>query len=465
MSRISAQLSGMERTLLNRLTEDQAAIAMSVLRKSTGKNINHAADDPSAFVMLSQLQSQLTAASKAATNATAAAKLVAFAETETASIGRQLQTIRTALLDESLTPEQAQAVVDEALASIDRSASASIGGRNWLGGGAQYDVANVNRSQVAEIQVAAASSGRQVHAVVTQTAQQARLAYQGDNDNKVTADAQFILSGRRGEITVSATAGQTLQSLADAVNQQSYRTGVTASVNAADHTLTFTSVDYGSRASARIEVLSGSFVVSGGDGHGFAQGDDARAVINNAQYRGDGNRFDIDQNGLRLSIEFAAGFTGGTSTMVVSGEPLRFALDPNLGSSALLALPDLHTARLGGPSGSLDQLGSGGPLSVASGNRAQAIRVVDEAAAKVGLASAKLGGFAQATVNTAVNYLNELTTTLSDAIDQMDEVNVPREDALIAHYQALASNTLAGLTILNQQRMQVVDLIRRIAGI
>ena len=465
MSRISAQLSGLERTLLNRLAEDQAAIAMSTLRKTTGKNINRAADDPSAFVKLSQLQSQLTAASKATANATTAAQLTAQAQTAAGSIAAQLQTIRGALLDDQLTPEQAQAVVDQALASIDRSAAASIGGRNWLGGGAQYAVSNVNRGQVAEIQVSAAASGRQIHAVVTESAAQAQLSYQGDGDNKVTADAQFVLSGRRGEINVSVTAGQSLQSLADEINQKSYLTGVTAAVNTTDHTLTFTSVDYGSRATARVEVLSGSFVVSGGDGHGFAQGNDARAVINNAQYRGDGNRFDVDQNGLRFSIEFTAGFTGATSTMTISGEPLRFALDPNLGSSALLALPDLHAARLGGPSGSLDQLASGGPLSVASGNKAQAIRVVDEAAAKVGLAQAKLGGFAQATVNTAINYLNELTTTLSDAVEQIDRVNVAREDALISHYQALASNALAGLTILNQQRTAVVGLIRRIAGL
>lgn len=451
--------------LLNRLAEDQAAIALSTLRKTTGKNINRAADDPSGFVKLSQLQSQLTAASKATSNATTTAQLTALAQTKASSIAAQLQTIRAALLDDQLTPEQAQTIVDQALASIDGSAAASIGGRNWLGGGAQYNVANVDRSQVAEIQVSAAASGRQIHAVVTQSATQAQLVYQGDTDDKVTANAQFVLSGRRGEITVSATAGQSLQLLADEINQKSYLTGVTAAVNTGDHRLTFTSVDYGSRATARVEVLSGSFIVSGGDEHGFAKGDDARAVINNAQYRGDGNRFDVDQNGLRFSIEFAAGFSGGTSTMIVSGEPLRFALDPNLGSSALLSLPDLHTARLGGPSGSLDQLAAGGPLSVASGNKAQAIRVVDEAAAKVGLAQAKLGGFAQATVNTALNYLNDLTTTLTEAVDQIDQVNVPREDALISHYQALASNALAGLSIINQQRSQIVDLIRRIAGL
>ncbi len=465
MSRISAQLSGLERTLLNRLAESQTAIAMSTLRKTTGKNINRAADDPSAFVKLSQLQSQLTAASKATANATTAAQLTALAETETGLIAAQLQTIRDALLDDQLTPEQAQAVIDQALAAIDESAAASIGGRNWLGGGAQYAVSNVNQDQVAEIQVSAAVSGRQIHAVVTQTASQAQLSYQGDGDDKVTADAQFVLSGRRGEINVSVTAGQSLQSLADEINQKSYLTGVTAAVNASEHTLTFTSVDYGSRATARVDVLSGSFVVSGGDEHGFAQGDNAQAVINNAQYEGDGNRFDIDQNGLRFSIEFTAGFTGETSTMIISGEPLRFALDPNLGSSVLLSLPDLHAARLGGPSGTLDQLATGGPLSVASGNKAQAIRVVDEASAKLGLAQAKLGGFAQATVNTAVNYLNDLTETLSDAVDQIDQVNVPREDALISHYQALASNALAGLTILNQQRTAVVELIRRIAGL
>ena len=68
MSRIGAHLSGIERTLLNRLAEANAAATVNALRIATGQKINAPSDDPSAFVTLSRLQTRLTTVTAATAN-------------------------------------------------------------------------------------------------------------------------------------------------------------------------------------------------------------------------------------------------------------------------------------------------------------------------------------------------------------------------------------------------------------
>ena len=59
MGRIGARLSGIERTLLNRLAEANAGATINSLRIATGQKVNAPSDDPSAFLALSRLQTRL----------------------------------------------------------------------------------------------------------------------------------------------------------------------------------------------------------------------------------------------------------------------------------------------------------------------------------------------------------------------------------------------------------------------
>ena len=66
MGRIGAHLSGIERTLLNRLAEANTAATINSLRLATGQKINAPSDDPSAFVALGLLRSRLSASLRTA---------------------------------------------------------------------------------------------------------------------------------------------------------------------------------------------------------------------------------------------------------------------------------------------------------------------------------------------------------------------------------------------------------------
>ena len=79
MSRISATLSGIERTLLARLAESNAAVSQSAERVAAGVRILRPRNDPSGYVALATQQSRLHAVNVAASNTAVAATLASGA--------------------------------------------------------------------------------------------------------------------------------------------------------------------------------------------------------------------------------------------------------------------------------------------------------------------------------------------------------------------------------------------------
>ena len=472
MSRIGFTLSGVERQLLNSLAQSNANIALSTLRIATGHRINSAGDNPAAFVQLSGLQSQLGSVSATMTNITAAGSMISQMQSAISAVQTQLGVIHDELMKDvnhTLTPDQraaSQNTIDAAITQINQLAGTPIGGTAPLSGAANYDFSGLNSSQIAGLQVQSlARQGQTISGSVTSAATQAQLTYTGDASNLVTNDATFTLAGSRGNQVVSVAAGDTLDSVADTINNNSYTTGVTASVNSSNHTLTFTSVDYGSQAKTQIAVSSGFFSTTGN-----TAGTNASAVINGQTIAAtsssvNGNRFSVGDNGLSFDIEFRPGFTGTFSTISVSGNALTFALSPNLNQQATLAVPGIYAAELGGLSGTLDQLAAGGPLSGLGDNTAQALRVVDEASGAVTQVTANVSGFYNAAVISASGLMSALQTDLQKSIDQIDKTDDAAENTNIAYNQALAANAVAGLAILDQQRQSIVDLIRSVAGL
>jgi flagellin-like hook-associated protein FlgL len=144
---------------------------------------------------------------------------------------------------------------------------------------------------------------------------------------------------------------------------------------------------------------------------------------------------------------------------------LTFALSPALDHRSTLAIPSLHAWNLGGLSGRLDQLLTGGPLSGLDGNTSQALRVVDEALAQLDQIEGAVNGFYNAAVTTSSDLLQQLETSLTDAIREVDGYDENEEVLLLAKNQELASNALAGLAVLSQQRAGVVQLIQQLAGL
>ena len=473
MSRIGATLSGVERTLLNRLAEANAAATINSLRLATGKKINYPSDDPAAFVTLSGLQGRLSLVSATMSNVTAAASIISQTQTTLDQIRTQLNTIHTELLkdeDRTLSASEraeAQANIDSAIDQINSLAATDVDGRRVLDGSAEYDVSGRNSTQVADLVIHATVDGSTptISGTVTQAATQADLVYTGAS-GQTTAAATFTLTGTLGSAPIIVTDSEDLDDVAERINDNSHKTGITASVDGNE--LTLTTVGYGTGATASVEVTLGTFNVTGAEADGVAYGTDAVAEINGQTYSGNnvsGNRFTVSQNGFRYEIEFIAGYSGDFDSITVSGSALTFALSTSLTHRSALSIPAVHANTLGGLSGTLDQIASGGTVSGLDDKTSHALRIVDEALGELDRIDGTVDGFYDAAITSSSNLLAKLQEDLEEAIAETDGYDENEETLLLAKNQQLASNAIAGLTILNQQRAAIVDLIQAIAGL
>jgi flagellin-like hook-associated protein FlgL len=479
MARISSALTGIERRLLDSLALANAEVTLSSYRMATGHKINYPSDDPSAFVTLSGLQSQLSNVTATLSNVTAAGSMVSQTQTAVSGIRTQVNTIRTELLKDAdrahpLDPgerAESQAKIDTAIDQITTLAGTSINGKTTLAGAADYQYSGVDVSQVADVLVRnKVGASASISGTVNPTASQAALTYTGGGQISVSEDTTFTLTGARGSQIITVHNTELLSDVKTQINNDSYNTGVTAEV--VGDVLTLTSVDYGSSAKVSAAVTDGDplFAFSGGDGHGNATGTNASATINgqiisSASGNVSGNRFTVNDNGTTFEIEFQPGFTGAFDTITVTGDALSFSLTTDIGRKAALAIPAVYPANLGGVSGRLDQLYSGGTLSDLGDNTAQAIRVVDEALGKLTRVKGAVDGFYNAAITSSSALMTDMQTKLGDYIDSIDKVNDDEETLRQDYYKTLADNSVSGLVIVNQQRQSIVRMLQDIAGL
>jgi flagellin-like hook-associated protein FlgL len=464
MSRIGATISGIEQYLLRHLSQVQSQAVDNSIRLATGQLVNSPDDDPAAFYLVSDFEHRLSIIQETKSQVELAAGIGAEMQIALDSVRTNLNTIRELLVgvqDGSIEDvAAAQTQIDAAIEEIDALAETEINGRRYLNGSVGFLVSGRNPAQVNRVDVWT-TQDTSISGEVTSAATQATVEYSG-NGARIDGDAAFQLTGKRGSATFSVTDEEDLTDVRDRINEASHQTGITASV--AGDKLTLTSVDYGEDAIIDVEITSGDFDVTG-----TPQGSDALVTINGAEMSSDsvdGNRVMFDRNGTRFELELAADFTGTLDTMTVSEGPVaRFALTPNLRQITQLALPGIAATHLGDESGRLYQLASDGSLDATGDDTSQAIRVVDEALTRLSLIEGRVDAFADVTVQSSSDLLDGFATTLENTLQQINGVDEEEESLLLAKNQALSANTLAAISILQQQRDSMVGLLQMISGL
>ena len=465
--RIGASLNGFERRLLNLAAGANAAAAVNALHLATGKKVNTPADDPSAFLQINGLESRLSNINTTLSQIQTAANVVAQVQLTLDLIDTELTIIRNALLadeDLSLTQSQRdanQATIDQALAQINQLATSDIEGRRRLDGSGDYQYSGGRTDRITELRVYTARESSITVNVIT-VATQAELTYTGSS-GQITADATFTLAGDRGSVVFSVSQNDLLTDVVDDINQQSHKTGIVAKVSG--DSLELSTVDFGSRATLDVTVSSGTFSVTGGNGNGSDKGVDAVAIINDRTITGDGNRFTYSANGTHLVVEVDAYFIGQMGKINITGDRVaQFAISTDPRHVGKLGLAGVQTAQFRGLSGSLNELASGRSLSGLNTNTSQALRVVDDAIARLKLIDGRLQGFSDSTIDSSEALLNGFATTVSDAIININSADLNEEALLLTKNQDLAKNAIASLSLLDDQRALVVSLLQQLAA-
>ena len=428
---------------------------------------------------LSGLERRLSAVNDTISQVDAAAGVGSQVQLALDQVRTQLNAIRTALLadedQQTLTAQQRtakQAEIDTAITQINNLAATDVNGRKLLSGSADFSSSGRNISQIRGLLVFSSTSPTTIiSGIVSQDATQSTLTYTGASGAATNA-ATFTLAVRCGATTITGNASDPLTDVVDAINKYSHQTGVTASVSGDN--LTFTTADFGIKATIAVSGTSGTFNVTGGNGDGTTQGTDAVATINGQAVSSvDGNVITVNQSGLHLQIELTSGFSGALNNFTVSDQDvLKFALSTDVSKISSLAIAGVQAGRFVGVSGSLDQLASGGTLAGLASNVPQAIRVVDEALARLTLIDGQVDGFTDVTVKSSADLLGSSTSTLTstvkssleDALTSLNGVDTTEENLLLTKNLALVVNAQSALSVLQQQRSSVLLILKQIAG-
>lgn len=327
--------------------------------------------------------------------------------------------------------------------------------------------------------IAAIASALQNDAGITSATTTSTRSFVGANDESATASLigdgigideplVFELSGTDGAEVLTFGAGTSVADLVAGINLVSDATGVTAAINATDAgTLDLTSSAYGSNSLVDISIISeGSGSTPAGtfttaiDSGARSEGTDVIAKVNGVTATGDGNQLSINTATLDLQTTVEADFTGDIDFTITGGGAL-FQLGPDVVSNqqARLGIGSVNTARLGGVSGKLFQLGTGGLAELSSDNLNVAAKIIEEAIDEVTSLRGRLGAFQRTTLETNQNALNDTLTNLTAAESNIRDADFAEETANLTRSQILVQSGTRVLAIANQNPQNVLGLL------
>ncbi len=296
----------------------------------------------------------------------------------------------------------------------------------------------------------------------------ATLAGGANQSGGISADLVIELAGATGGEVLTFQAGTSIDQLVAGINSVKDATGVEATANGT--TLELVSTAYGSNAFVDVKIIeegagntpAGTFTTALDGTGGRESGLDIEATINGVAATGNGNNLTINTATLDVSTTVAADFEGTISFTITGGGAL-FQLGPDVVSNqqARLGIGSVNTARLGGSSGKLYQLGTGGDASLTTDNLDVAAAIVEEAINQVTSLRGRLGAFQRTSLETNKNALGDTLTNLTDAESAIRDADFAAETAALTRAQILVQSGTTVLQIANSNPQNVLALLQR----
>ena len=471
----------------------------SLERLSTGLRVNRASDDPAGLVISEKLRAQIRGMEQAAENSQNASNLIGTAEAALDEVNSLLLEIRESVVfalnsggNDGTQVAAEQDSIDNALRSIDRiSQTTRFATRSLLDGSQSVNTTNVN-AIVEDINVQAVSfddmtTTSQTFTINTEVlATQANLSETtlngggnfGNFDSTVTG-ATIRLTGNEGTRDISIMAGATNAQFASAVNTFTAETGITADAVTGE----LTSVEFGSKQAASIEVISGSLIMDVGGTlttqiagtTASDEGSDLTGNVNGIAFQADGFNLRVVSDALSADIRLSESATAATAyTFDVENEGLIFQLNQSYSTAdrEQVGLKNVSTSVLG--SATQNKTGQGGQVQVIGGflsslmsgeandldtDSANALRIVDEAIDEISDHRAFLGAFQSQTVDTNLNSLRVAIENLSSSESTIRDLDFAAESADFTRNQILYQSGIAVLAQSNLISQSVLTLL------
>lgn len=191
-------------------------------------------------------------------------------------------------------------------------------------------------------------------------------------------------------------------------------------------------------------------------------GTDVVATINGIAATGRGTHIAINTSDLALSLDVTNRV--GTSSFSITGGGALFQLGTNVVSSQQmrLGLPSMLSTDLGGTSGLLFQLKTGGKadLVTSDASRKLADRIVNESISFVATQRGRLGAVQKSSLEPNIAVLQDSMVALTEAQGLILNADFAEESSQLTRLQLLIQSGMQTLSIANQFPQYAAQLVR-----
>jgi len=489
------------------LASSQASLNTSIQRLSSGLRINSAKDDAAGLAISDRMNSQIRGMNQATRNANDGVSMAQTAEGALSSSGDILQRIRELAVQSSNSSNSAsdrqalQTEVTQLSSELNRIANTTeFNGQKLLDG--TMGTANFQVGANANQLISMAGTNFQTNTYGNNTIASNGVA--ADATSKATAGT-IAINGSLGSATINTTAyaatgagadatlgtaddipavkGSTAKSIAADINNQTAKTGVTASART-DMNLQMAAGSYSfTLASDNANPVTVSFSVGGSASNATDYASAINAVNAQSANTGVTAQYDSKNGGIKLTntsgenidlgfkagtvsvknyeadgdVQAAAAFsmdgTAGKTTAVVNG---RVSFD----SENSFSVTDTTSGFATTADGSSSKLKSVASLDITTFEGAQAaIKVADAALAKVNGQRAQYGAL-QSRFESAISNLQSTTENLSASRSRIVDTDFAAETAKMTRGQILQQAGTSMLAQANSLPNGVLSLLR-----
>lgn len=281
------------------------------------------------------------------------------------------------------------------------------------------------------------------------------------------------ITSTAGAITTLMGANAEVSALATAANAGTGAGVVVASTNiiadGTDGTLTLESTNFGSAEFVDLNVLNGTFATTDPAAAAASRdaGSDLVASINGQNAHSTGLTASVKTASLDASVTFtdAANAVGTSTVITITGGGSLFQIGQEVSAAGQIGLgiDAVNTARLGGVTGKLAELGTGGGKSLLdvgpSVQGSSLVNIIEESISRVSTLRGRLGSVQKNVIETNISTLGIALENISEARSQITDTDFAEETANLTRGQILSQSSIAVLSIANQNPAQVLSLL------
>ncbi len=233
--------------------------------------------------------------------------------------------------------------------------------------------------------------------------------------------------------------------------------------------ITLASTNFGSNEFVDVNVLSGTLATFDTSNAAVRRdtGSDIGVVINGQTAQTNGLDASIKTASLDATLNFdsSANSVSSTATVTITGGGALFQIgqEVSVAGQVGIGIDAINTARLGGISGKLHELGSGGGKSLLdvgpSVQGSTLVNILEESIDRVSTLRGRLGAIQKNVIETNVTTLGVALENITDARSQIVDTDFAEETAALTRSQILSQSGISVLAIANQNPSQVLALL------